>query len=445
MKTVITYGTYDFLHKGHIRLLERAKALGDYLIVGVTASDFDAVRGKINVQQSLMDRIEAVRATGLADRIIVEEYEGQKIDDIKRYNVDIFTVGSDWRGKFDYLNKYCEVVYLERTRGISSSDIRAEDNLIKMGFVGEVPFIAKHISESHYVNGLVPAGLCTCNAELKSFASVCSVPLYEDYADMLPDCDAVFVMSHPKNHYEHAKKALTEGKHVLVESPVCMTRTQYDELEKLAALNDLCFAEAIKTAYSTAFHRMLLLVKSGRIGEVVSVDATCTSLFDPKKIAEEGSVWDSMLYWGPTAMLPVFRVLGTEWVDKEFVVKNSKRSGGIDYVRGNFYYKNATASISVGRGVKSEGDLKISGTLGYVYVPAPWWKTDYFELRYENPSDNRRYFYQLDGEGIRNELAAFTRSASLCGGGLEIAGDVTRCICGLVEDYEAGVDTRVFG
>lgn len=120
MVKVITYGTFDLLHYGHIRLLERAKALGDYLIVGVTADDFDKIRGKINVQQSLSERINAVRETGIADEIIVEEYEGQKIDDIYRYDVDIFTVGSDWIGKFDYLNQYCKVVYLDRTKGVSS-------------------------------------------------------------------------------------------------------------------------------------------------------------------------------------------------------------------------------------------------------------------------------------------------------------------------------------
>ena len=126
MKKVITYGTYDLIHKGHIRLLERAKALGDYLVVGVTADNFDRARGKINVQQSLIERIENVRQTGLADEIIVEEYEGQKIDDIKRLGIDIFTVGSDWKGHFDYLNEYCKVVYLDRTQGISSSELRAE-------------------------------------------------------------------------------------------------------------------------------------------------------------------------------------------------------------------------------------------------------------------------------------------------------------------------------
>ena len=118
MKKVITYGTYDLFHYGHQRLLERAKKLGDYLIVGVTTDDFDKKRGKINVQQSLMERIESVKATGLADEIIVEEYEGQKIDDIKRLGIDIFAIGSDWVGYFDYLKEYCDVVYLPRTEGV---------------------------------------------------------------------------------------------------------------------------------------------------------------------------------------------------------------------------------------------------------------------------------------------------------------------------------------
>ena len=91
MVKVITYGTYDMLHYGHIRLLERARELGDYLIVGVTADDFDRSRGKINVEQSLAERMEGVRATGLADEIIVEEYEGQKIDDIRRLGIDVFS------------------------------------------------------------------------------------------------------------------------------------------------------------------------------------------------------------------------------------------------------------------------------------------------------------------------------------------------------------------
>ena len=124
MKTVITYGTFDLLHYGHIRLLERAKKLGDRLIVGVTTEEFDKKRGKLNVVQSLEERKENVRKLNIADEIIEESYEGQKIDDIMKYHADIFTVGSDWVGKFDYLEDYCIVVYLPRTDGISSTQLR---------------------------------------------------------------------------------------------------------------------------------------------------------------------------------------------------------------------------------------------------------------------------------------------------------------------------------
>lgn len=161
MKTVITYGTYDLLHYGHIRLLERAKALGDYLIVGVTSDDYDKTRGKINNKQSLMERMAAVKATGLADKIIVEEYEGQKIDDIKRYGIDVFTVGSDWKGKFDYLKQYCDVIYLPRTEGISSSQLRAKENELSIGIMGQTSFWWKFVNECKFVNGLYFGGICT--------------------------------------------------------------------------------------------------------------------------------------------------------------------------------------------------------------------------------------------------------------------------------------------
>ena len=107
MKKVITYGTFDLFHEGHYRLLQRAKALGDYLIVGVTTENYDQTRGKLNVVDSLMTRIENVKKTGFADEVIIEESIGQKVSDVKKYKVDIFTVGSDWIGHFDYMAEYC--------------------------------------------------------------------------------------------------------------------------------------------------------------------------------------------------------------------------------------------------------------------------------------------------------------------------------------------------
>lgn len=136
MKIVITYGTFDLLHFGHLNLLKRAKALGDYLIVGVTSDNYDKYRGKLNVSQSTMERVENIISTGLADEIIVEEYEGQKIDDILKHGVDVFAIGSDWVGRFDYLNEYCEVVYLERTKGISSTELcNNRHSIIRMEIV----------------------------------------------------------------------------------------------------------------------------------------------------------------------------------------------------------------------------------------------------------------------------------------------------------------------
>ena len=197
MRKVITYGTYDMLHYGHIRLLERAKALGDYLIVGVTSESFDLTRGKINAQQSLMERIEAVKATGLADEVIVEEYEGQKIDDIRRYEIDIFAIGSDWRGHFDYLNEYCKVIYLDRTEGISSSDLRAKQRLLRVGLVGESSVLNKFYRESQYVNGIELSGLCTMN-DYSLSEEVKSLPVIsKNLEDIICVSDALYICSHP--------------------------------------------------------------------------------------------------------------------------------------------------------------------------------------------------------------------------------------------------------
>ena len=311
MIKVITYGTYDLLHRGHIRLLERAKALGDYLIVGVTADGFDRARGKINVQQSLMERIEAVKATGIADEIIVEEYEGQKIDDIRRLDVNIFTVGSDWRGHFDYLNEYCKVVYLERTQGISSSELRSEKKNVRLGLVGESNIVNKFERESHFINGITISGVCSQDTSLLS-EKVKQLPVVTTQLEELLDVsNAVFVVSSPKKHYEQIKMALTHVIHVLCEAPVTIDKEKWEELFKLALKNNCILMESIKTAYSIAYYRMLLLAKTGIIGKIISVDSICTSMRDYSKEARITG-WNSICAWGPTALLPIFQLLGTD-------------------------------------------------------------------------------------------------------------------------------------
>lgn len=430
MIKVITYGTYDLLHSGHVRLLERAKALGDYLIVGVTADDFDKTRGKINVEQPLMERIEAVKALGLADEIIVEEYEGQKIDDILKYGVDIFTVGSDWEGKFDYLNDYCKVIYLPRTEGISSSEIRSEKREIRLGLIGNSAFINKVYNESKYVNGLNTTSLLTNNLNIMSAelqALKCN-----SFDEVLASSDALYIKSTPELHYDEINKAFKEGKNVLCESPIALESDKVKALFEKAEQNNLLLMEGIKTAYSTAFSRLLLLIKSGKIGDVVSIDATCTSL--------NKTDWKGIYEWGPTALLPVFELLGSSY-EKTIITRKDKEGNDL-FTKIDFIFEHAVASVKVGDSIKGEGQLIISGTKGYVYVPAPWWKTDYFEIRYENPNENKRYFYQLEGEGIRYELASFTRAINSKNTLCCIKNDTSIEIARIMEDYIKNVDVK---
>lgn len=430
MKKVITYGTYDLLHYGHIRLLERAKELGDYLIVGVTADDFDKTRGKINVQQSLMERVEAVRATGIADEIIIEEYEGQKIDDIRKYDIDIFTVGSDWVGYFDYLKEYCDVVYLERTQGVSSTELRAEKRQVKLGIVGESILAAKVAKECKFVNGLEISGVYTSNEQLEVDNKKAS------FDELLDESDALYIISKPSLHYEQIKIAMERGKHVLCETPVALTSEQSDELHRIAEEKNCILMDSIKTAYATAYSRMLFVAKGGKIGKIVSVDATATSLRDIELIEENkvNNTWNSINAWGPTVMLPVFQLLGTDYKEKKIVSKMLNDTFDV-FTKIEFVYDNAVASIKVGKGVKSEGELVVSGTKGYIYVPAPWWKTDYFEVRYENSEENKRYFYQLDGEGIRNELVSFLKAIETGKDKSYISRDISNAMCSVIEDF----------
>ena len=406
MKKVITYGTYDFLHYGHIKLLERAKALGDYLIVGVTSEDFDRKRGKINVRQSLAERIDNVRKTGLADEIIVEEYIGQKIDDIKRYGIDTFVLGSDWEGKFDYLKEYCNVVYLPRTEGISSTQIRCEQQEIKMGVVGnDIDFLNKYCLEDNYVNGRKIIGICTeVNKDiLKEKFPLKEMEIITNNLDnLLNGVDAIYINSPIDDHYEEIKMALNRGKHVLCESPICNDKKKCKELFALAKKNKLVLMDANRTSYAMAYSRLLLLIKGGEIGNVLSVEATITNMSNYLKTKNAHS-FNNL---GAQALIPILDILGCNYDKYHFYTKMTEENNDL-FTKLDIVYKNAVATLKVAEGAKSEGELIVTGTNGYLIVPAPWWKPDYFEIRYENMNNNKRYFYQLNGEGIRYQLLSF--------------------------------------
>jgi choline-phosphate cytidylyltransferase len=237
---------------------------------------------------------------------------------------------------------------------------------------------------------------------------------------------------------------LSKGKHVLCESPITICEDKLAELYAIAESNNCILMDSIKTAYSLAYYRLCLLAKSGIIGKIISVDATCTSLYNVE-IDNDGmlaNIWNSVCAWGPTALLPVFQLLGTDYSSKTIATHLLREDLDYDtFTKISLIYPHAVASIKVGQGVKSEGELIISGTKGYIYVPAPWWKTDYFEVRYENPADNKRHFYPLEGEGIRYELVSFLKSISSGNKYSYIDKSISRAIVTIIQDFYERKDT----
>lgn len=408
MKKVITYGTYDLLHQGHINLLKRAKALGDYLIVGVTNDNFDRDRGKLNVKNNVLERVEAVKATGLADQIIIEDYVGQKIDDIQKYDVDIFAVGSDWEGEFDYLNEFCQVIYLPRTEGISSTMLRAESQeIVKVGIIGCGRVANRFPVEADVVNGVsITAAYDTDKVTCEKFAKNFGLKAYNDLQEFYKEVDAVYVATPHLTHYDCIKKSLEAGKHVLCETPMVLKGDEAKELYKLAEDKGLILMEANKTAHCPAFNHLMVMIKSGLIGNVVDIEASLSQLLDKGgREFDVNQAGGAMFEQGSYPLLPILKLMGIHFESLELF---SRMENGVDvHTKGVMRYPSAICSFKVGLGVKTEGDLVISGTKGYAYVPAPWWKTDYFELRYENPNDNKKFFYKWDGFGLRYEIQEF--------------------------------------
>lgn len=402
---VITYGTYDLLHQGHINLLRRAKELGDYLIVGVTSDSFDRGRGKLNVRNNVLERVEAVKATGYADEVIIEDYLGQKIDDIQKYDVDIFAIGSDWEGKFDYLNEYCKVVYLPRTEGISSTMLREEQQTsYRIGIVGSGRIANRFVPESKVVNGaLITAVMNPEKKDGEAFAKLHGLKAFSDYDAFLNEIDLVYVASPHLTHYNYVKDALLANKHVLCEIPFMLKKEQALELYRIAEERNLVLLEASKTAYCPAFGHIVTLVKSGIIGDVVDVKASLSKMVPPPtRELDATQAGGAMTEHAPLTLLAIIKLLGIDWHDVNF---HSRMENGVDiYTKGVINYPHATASFTLGIGVKTEGNLVISGTKGYIYVPAPWWLTDFFEVRYEDQTKNKKYFYSYDGEGLRYEI-----------------------------------------
>ncbi len=439
MKKVITYGSFDLFHEGHYRLLERAKALGDYLIVGVTSEHFDENRGKLNIVDSLMERIHNVEKTGFADEIIIEDHVGQKVEDIQKYHVDIFTLGSDWTGKFDYLQEYCQVVYLERTKGISSTMKReAAYKLLRFGVIGSGRIAGRFVDESFFVSGVNVEGVYNPHIESANlFKRQHELAFATDsLEEFLGKVNAVYIASPHGTHYVYAKEALRHGLHVLCEKPLCLKKAEAEELFALAKEKALVFMEAIKTAYSPGFVRLISMAKSGAIGKVVDVEG-CFTRITPSNLREltDTEYGGSFTEMGSYTLLPIIKLLGTKYESLRF--ESFFTDNGLDsYTKVYIKYANAIATSKTGLKVKSDGQLLISGTSGYIKVTPPWWKTTEFEVCYEDFTQNEKFFTKYQGVGLRYELSDFVSTVNGYGtGSYKLTPEESIAMAGIMEEY----------
>lgn len=410
MRKVITYGTYDLFHEGHYSLLKRAKELGDYLIVGVTTEHFDEARGKVNVIDPIMERIENVRKTGFADQIIVEDHEGQKIEDIQKYGVDIFTVGSDWVGHFDYLKAFCDVIYLDRTPNISSTQLRnTRFKIVRIGIVGTGRIAPRFVSEAKYVSGaIVEYAYNPIKQSAEEFEKSQGIETYTNsYENFLEKVDAVYIASPHETHYEYAKNAIRMKRHVLCEKPLTFTKEEAEELFAMAKEQKVVLMEGIKTAYCPGFLQMMNIAKSGKIGEIRDVEACFSRLANKRSREMTDNIFGgAFLEYGGYPLLPIIKLFGLNY--EEVQIDSILSETGIDlYTKIHMRYSDGFGMAKMGVGVKSEGQLIIAGTRGYILAESPWWLTKKFEIRYEDPNQIERYEPRFQGDGLRYEISEF--------------------------------------
>lgn len=415
MKTIITYGSFDLFHEGHRRILERAKAMGDYLIVGVTTEHFDEMRGKLNVVEPLLTRCMNVQNSGYCDKVITEDHVGQKLEDVIKYNVDVFVIGSDWIGEFDYLKDYTEVVYLERTKNISSSLLREQQfPIIRMGIVGTGRITGRFFSETKYVSGIELLNVYNPNIEsAKRFAEQHYIDYTNDFDVFLSDIDAVYIASPHQTHFDYIMKALAQKKHVLCEKPMVLSKAEAEQAFAFAREQECVLMEAIKIAYAPGFVQLLGIIRSGIIGNIRDVEACFTKLPTDQNVRELTDIehGGSFTELASYNLMTIIKLMGSDYKTLNFA--SIPAENGIDiYTKAYFTYENGFATSKTGLGIKSDGQLLISGTKGYIHAKSPWWLMKEFEVCFEDIRENQVHQTNFQASGLRYELGEFVKKVN---------------------------------
>ena len=401
MTTVITYGTFDLFHQGHYNLLKRAKELGDFLIVGVTGETYDVERGKLSVQDSLATRLENVKATGFADKIIVEEYLGQKIPDIIKYHVDIFAIGSDWKGKFDHIGKYCQIVYLERTKNISSTLLRESNmSIYNFGIVTDSLYDNETVIEPKIVSGIHVESVYSPKPDVaKQFSEIYELNAgFSNYKEFLQDTDIVYIKMPRNQRKEYVVEAIRNKKHVICDMPITMDAEEEQEILNYANRNGVSLFCNVMTLYQHAFGQLLWMARGNLIGDLVSIKCSISrSAFDKKC---EFDFMDLAYY----PICVITKIMGSEYdsVHSKLIKDGEEIAYGVI----TFDYQNAVAVAEVSMDLDVSGSMTIVGTNGEITIPEDWWRMGYFKLRNWSEPRAKHYSSNFEGNGFRYLIQA---------------------------------------
>lgn len=281
--------------------------------------------------------------------------------------------------------------------------------MYRIGIIGTGRIAHRFVPEARTINGIEVSAVY--NPKLSSaekFAKELEINFYTDRLDdFCKQVDAVYIASPHETHVDYSREMLKSQKHVLCEKPMAFSGQEVMELKDLAEENNLVIMEAMKTSYCPGFAELLRIVNEGKIGQVVDVEACFTKLVptDGRELSDL-ECGGSFLELGSYALLPVIKILGMKPKDIRFWSK--KMDNGVDiYTKIHLDYGHSYATGKVGLGAKSEGELIVTGTNGYIRVPAPWWLTKSIEIHYEDPTATQIYTYPFEKDGLRYEIKAF--------------------------------------
>lgn len=405
MKKVITYGTFDLFHKGHYNILKRAKDYGDYLVVAVTGENYDIGRGKLNVHDTLATRIENVKKTGLADEIIVEEYLGQKIGDIIKYDIDAFVIGDDWKGKFDHLSRYCEMVYLERTKGISSTQIRQETfDHYDIGIVCDIADDNKIIDEASLLSGFEVKNVYfddeSVSDEFLKKYEVSNVS--NDFEELIASSDIIYVRCALEKRLDYIKNALKAKKHVIYDPPAVIDPDELSKLFAIAKDNDVILMENSKMVHIYVFNQLLWMTQGGLIGDILSFNCSISKMDENR----------SNLFYDLSCfcLLPMLKIMGQDYIKSDFKV--TKNGDDIEFASMYFDYPKGIAVVNVGNKVRVNNQLEIIGSEGTIRMVGDWWKCKRFEIHKPGLSDVEVFNTNFEGDGFKYLIKEMSRMLS---------------------------------